>query len=289
AALPDLVKGPELLAANALSSATWGIMLTVGSAIGGGVAMVFGRDASFILNGVSFFISGLFVLRIVLPKTHATGSPTHFFSDFVAGIGYIKRDMLTRVFLPAKAVWGLGSGAAVMLYALFGGQVFDKGDAGIAILFTARGAGTLIGTLGMKFLPTPNLASLRKGIFIGLASYGLFFIVFSFSQSIWIGAACLMLSTCGSMVMWVFSSLGLQLVVDEDFRGRGFAADGGLFTLATAISTLAGGLFLDLFDPRVVAFGAGAIGIAAATLWFLLSRSVPMERKADSPLSAKTG
>ena len=37
----------------------------------------------------------------------------------------------------------------------------------------------------------------------------------------------------------------------------GFAADGGLFTLATAMSTLTGGLFLDVYDPRVVAFAAG--------------------------------
>ena len=277
ASLPSIVRRPEeLLAANALSSATWGLMLTIGSAIGGGVATIFGRDTAFVLNGLSFFISGMFVLRIIMPKSAGAGQPVRFFSDFVSGLGYIKRDRSTRVFLPVKATWAIGSGAAVMLYALFGGQVFDRGDLGIAILFTARGAGTLIGTIGMKLVTTPNLQTLRRGIYLGLSSYGLFFMVFSFAPSFWIAAISLMLSTCGSMVMWVFSSLGLQLVVKESYRGRAFAADGGLFTLATAMSTLSGGLLLDILDPRTVAFGAGALGIAAASVWFLFARTIPL-------------
>lgn len=276
AALPTLVRGPGLLAANALSSATWGLMLTVGSAVGGGIATFFGRDAAFILNGVSFFISAIFVLRVVLPNALGTGQKARFFSDFIAGLGYIKRDRSTRVFLPVKATWGLAGGAAVMLYALFGGQVFDRGEAGIAILFTARGLGTLIGTVGMKYFATTRLFQLRRGILLGLTSYGLFFIIFSFAPSIWVAAGALMLATCGSMVMWVFSSLGLQLVVQVDFRGRAFAADGGLFTLSSALSTLAAGLLLGMFDPRVIAFGSGMAGVMTAGAWFLFARLVPL-------------
>ena len=279
ASLPSIARGTELLAANALSSATWGLMLTVGSAVGGGVASVFGRSAAFSLNGFSFLISALFVLRIVMPKSAGMGQQPRFFSDFISGLGYIKQDRPTRVFLPVKAVWALGSGAAVMLYALFGGQVFNRGDVGIAILYTARGAGTLIGTIGMKFFASSVLAHLRRGIFFGLISYGLCFIVFSFAPSLWVAASFLMLATIGSMVMWVFSSLGLQLVVQENFRGRAFAADGGLFTLASAMSTLTAGLLLAVFDPRTVACASGVLGVAAAAGWYLFARTIPLRSK----------
>lgn len=277
AALPGIVRGAELLTANALSSATWGLMLTVGSAMGGGIAMIFGRDAAFTLNGFSFLISALFVLRVSMPKSIGMGRKVRFFSDFIAGIGYIKQDRSTRVFLPVKATWGLAGGAAVMLYALFGGQVFNRGDAGIAILYTARGVGTLIGTVGIKFFSSLRLVYLRRGIFLGLTGYGLFFLVFSFAPSLWVAAGALMLATCGSMVMWVFSSLGLQLVVREDFRGRVFAADGGLFTLASTISTLSGGLLLSVFDPRSIAFASGMVGVVTAGIWFLFARMVPLQ------------
>lgn len=283
ASLPSLCRGAELLGANALSSATWGLMLTVGSAIGGGVTALFGRDAAFILNGLSFLVSAFFVLRVVMPVAVGSVQGVHFFRDFVDGLAYIKRDRPTRAFLPVKATWALAGGSAVMLYALFGGQVFNRGDLGIAVLYTARGTGTLIGTVGMKWFPALSLAQLRRGIFIGLSGYGAAFLAFSFAPSLWIAALFITLSTCGSMVMWVFSSLGLQLIVDEGFRGRAFAADGGLFTLAFSISTLSAGLLLGVFDPRTVAFASGAIGIATACIWYILARFIPLPSGENHP------
>ena len=105
----------------------------------------------------------------------------------------------------------------------------------------------------------------------------------SCSRSLWVAAIALTLATSGSMVMWVLSSLGLQLVVREDFRGRAFAAEGGLFTLASTISTLSGGLFLSIFDARSTAFAAGLLGVVAAIIWFLMSRSVPLEDEHETP------
>lgn len=276
AALPSIVRDPELLAANALSSATWGIMLTIGSGIGGLVADQFGRSTAFELNALSFIVSALIVARIALPKASGAGQPVRFFSDFLEGLRYIRMDQPTRVYLPGKAVWGLAGGAAVMLYAVFGGQIYRAGDTGIAILYTARGLGTIIGTLGMKLFSSSRLPQLRSGILIGLIGYGFWFIIFSFAPSLWLAAICIMLATCGSMVTWVFSSLGLQLVVKEDFRGRVFAADTGLFTLAFALSTLSTGLLLDTIDPRVVAFIAGVVGFISAGVWFYFVRRIPL-------------
>jgi hypothetical protein len=192
------------------------------------------------------------------------------------GFRYIQGDRPTRVFLPVKATWGLAGGSAVLLYAVFGGQVFRAGDVGIAVLYTARGLGTLLGTLGMKLAPTSFLSHLRWGILIGLVGYGAAFVGFSFAPSLWVAALFITLSTGGSMVMWVFSSLGLQLVVHEDFRGRVFAADGGLFTLAFALSTAGTGLILDMFASRAVALAAGLAGMALAGVWFYFARRIPL-------------
>jgi MFS family permease len=276
ATLPGIAHGGELLAANALSSATWGLMLTIGSAAGGLVAAKFGRPAAFELNALSFLVSALFVLRVFLPAGSGTGQPVRFFSDFVEGLRYIRHDAQTRVFLPVKATWGVAGGSAVLLYAVFGGQVFHAGDTGIAILYTARGAGTLLGTLGMKLFPSPLLNHLRWGILAGLMGYGLSFVGVSFAPSLWVTALFIMLSTGGSMVMWVFSSLGLQLVVHEGFRGRVLAADSGLFTLAFALSTVSAGLLLEMVAPRTVAWAVGVLGVAVSALWFYFVRRIPL-------------
>lgn len=279
ATLPSIATGRALLTANALSSATWGLTLTVGSAVGGLIAAQFGRGVAFELNAMSFVLSAVFVARIMLPVASGAGRPARFFADFVEGMRYIRKDRATRVFLPVKATWGLAGGSAVLLYAVFGGQVFNAGDAGIAILYTARGIGTIIGTIGMKFFSAPQLPRLRWAILVGLLGYGFSFIGVSFASSIWLTALFITLSTCGSMIMWVFSSLGLQLNVAENIRGRVFAAENGLFTLSFAVSTMSAGLLLEAYTPRTVSLWVGLFGMALALVWYYFARRIPLSSR----------
>src|SRR5678815_3830133 len=48
AAIPSIVEDRELVAANAISSVTWSVMLTLGAAIGGLITGWFGTNAAFI-------------------------------------------------------------------------------------------------------------------------------------------------------------------------------------------------------------------------------------------------
>jgi len=65
ASIPNLVGGTdELLAANSLSASTTAATIAVGSALGGGVATVLGRDTVFILNAVTFVASAEMIRRI---------------------------------------------------------------------------------------------------------------------------------------------------------------------------------------------------------------------------------
>src|SRR5574339_1062414 len=64
AILPALVAGDELLDANTLSSITWSAMLTLGGAIGGLTASLFGVRVSLIVDAASFLASAALVLSI---------------------------------------------------------------------------------------------------------------------------------------------------------------------------------------------------------------------------------
>src|SRR5262249_37521816 len=57
AIVPDVVSRQEIGAANALSSATWSIMLSLGAALGGASVGWFGVYPSFVIDSASFFIS----------------------------------------------------------------------------------------------------------------------------------------------------------------------------------------------------------------------------------------
>ena len=58
AVVPNIAHGRDLLAANTLSSTTWSVTLAVGSALGGVVAVAFGRSTVFLVNALSLLALG---------------------------------------------------------------------------------------------------------------------------------------------------------------------------------------------------------------------------------------
>ena len=62
--LPDITTSEELGAANALSSATWSVMLAFGAALGGIVSGIIGVYPAFIIDGITFFISVTILSRM---------------------------------------------------------------------------------------------------------------------------------------------------------------------------------------------------------------------------------
>src|SRR5262249_52481859 len=56
ALLPDIVSPAELGAANAISAATWSVMLALGAALGGFSSGLFGVYPSFVFDSVTFVV-----------------------------------------------------------------------------------------------------------------------------------------------------------------------------------------------------------------------------------------
>ena len=65
---PSLVEGrEELMTANVLSSVTWSAMLTIGAALGGVFAGIFGAQMALVADAVTFLISATFLIGIRVP------------------------------------------------------------------------------------------------------------------------------------------------------------------------------------------------------------------------------
>ena len=69
AVIPNITSRADLLTANALSSATWSAMLAIGAGAGGLVTALFGRNAAFLVNAVSFFASAVIIGRTAFVAT----------------------------------------------------------------------------------------------------------------------------------------------------------------------------------------------------------------------------
>ena len=103
---------------------------------------------------------------------------------------------------------------------------------------------------------------------------GLFYRLFGSASSFVLALFMLGIAHCGGSILWVFSTVILQRVVADNFRGRVFAAELALFTLTMAASNYATGEMLDLFgySPRLVTIGMGIFFVLPGVAWFLTQR-----------------
>jgi len=138
ASIPNIVTRGELFSANALGGATWGIMLMVGSALGGIVSTLFGRDSAFVINALSFLIAAGLIALIEVPSPKTTNKQMTPVKDFIEGMRYLREYLPSLALVGIELGWGFGVGVVVLLSVL-GTQVFHAGDAGIGILYAGRG------------------------------------------------------------------------------------------------------------------------------------------------------
>jgi MFS family permease len=279
ATIPNVTSTEELLPANALSSATWSAMLAIGASVGGVVTAVFGRNIAFVVNAASFFVSFLFIAATRYDATPASRPPLQGLAamtgitDLIEGVRYIRRSSHVAALMFVKAGWGL-AGGILLLLTIFGQRVFPVGGstaAGIGVLYGARGIGASLGPIMLRWILGQRPATLRRAIGPSYFMIGLFYAALSAAPGLSTAAACVMLAHFGGSILWVFSTVLLQMEVPDQFRGRVFAAELTLVTLTSSMSSYLTGHALDRgAPPRLVSLWLGALFFVPGILWLLI-------------------
>lgn len=294
AAIPSIVEDRELVTANAISSVTWSVMLTLGAAIGGLITGWFGTDVAFVLDALTYLLSAALIASIKVPKRQKRPKQKLSLgrmlgvSETIEGIKYVKNRPRVLAFLLVKPAWGLGGGILTLL-PVFGEKVFPVGKSaatGIGVLFAARGIGTAVGPILARRIAGEGERRMQTSIGIAFLIGGVFYVAFGSATSFIFALVVLGIAHCGGSILWVFSTIMLQKEVVDNFRGRVFAAELALLTLTMAASNYATGELLDRFliSPRVVTIGIGIFFLLPGILWFISQRW--WETKRDNTASS---
>jgi MFS family permease len=291
AIIPSIVSDRELVAANAISSVTWSAMLTIGAAIGGVVTGWFGTDVAFILDAMTYLLSAALIASVRIPKrpprekSKLTLGRALGITQTIEGARYVKDRPRVLALLLVKPAWGLGGGILTLL-AIFGEKIFPVGKSaatGIGVLFAARGIGTAVGPIVARRIVGEGKRRMQVSIGISFLIGGAFYMAFGWATSFVVALIVLGLAHTGGSILWVFSTVLLQRGVEDNFRGRVFAAELALLTLTMAISNYATGELLDRFglSARTVAIGIGALFILPGVAWLVTERWWDKEDLAD--------
>ena len=268
ASLPNIVSREELGAANVLMSSTWGTMLVVGSALGGGVTMLLGRDASFVVDALSFLLSAWMLWR-VRGRFSEERERSHELPPLLESMRetarYAREQPRVLGLLSVKGGYGLGAGVVAML-GVFGREVFQAGALGIGLLFAARGLGALLGPFLLRAALRTDHARYRAIAWCVLA-FGAGYAALALSTSLAAGLLAITFAHLGGGAAWQISTYGLQSEVPDHIRGRVLSADYGFVTLTMALSGLATGIASDRFGPAAATLSTASVCIIFGAVW----------------------
>ncbi|MCX6550170.1 MAG: MFS transporter [Acidobacteria bacterium] len=282
AAIPNVTSKAELLTANALSSATWSAMLAIGAGAGGVVTALLGRETAFLVNAVSFFASAVILARtdfVATPpeikRPTGLGSLTGI-ADLVEGIRYVRSDRHVAALMLVKAGWGM-AGGVLLLMAVMGERVFPVGGsaaAGIGVLYAARGFGAGVGPILARAWLGQQPEQMRRAIAPSYLLVAVFYLMLGWSANLLTASIAVIGAHAAGSVLWVFSTVLLQMSVPDRYRGRVFSAELALLMIISALSSYACGYALDAWklSPFFLTRVLGVLFIMPALGWLAIER-----------------
>jgi MFS family permease len=282
AAMPNLVDPADLSAANAVAGSAWGTMAVVGASLGGVLSAAFSPYTCFAVAAVSLAGAALLVLRIRRPMQAPRDGlepPPRTFAAIGEALRFIGHRPRVLALVTVKSAVGLGNGVLTLFPVL--AVMFGAGALGTGLLFAVRGAGALVGPLLMRRVLT-HRSWLLPGLAISMASYGVAYLGVSLVPWFPLVLALVLVAHLAGGGNWVMSNYALQAVVPDRLRGRVFATDMMLATLAIAVSQLVVGALVDSLDARVLVAGSGAVTLLYAAGWRLATARLRLSEPADA-------
>lgn len=282
-ALTKDVVGLDLLT-NAIALSTTGMnvaRLLLPGLAGGMVAALNGGDGNVEpAKWVYLMMSALYLFNVVgMFKVDVADNPISqedhkpFLTEMRHGFRYVLDTPVIFMLLGFNFLMVFFSLTYFMLLPGFVKEVLDQGPAGLGLLISISGIGSLVGSLVVASLPNRRRARvLLYGTFI----MGVALLAFAISTHYWLSVVLLTFVGLGQAARMSLSNVLIQSYVDDEYRGRVMS----IYMLEMSFLSIAIypiSLFADYFGPQ------WAVGLSAACLivLVLVIATIPSYRNLD--------
>jgi MFS family permease len=271
AGLPNLVDEEELARANSLIQTSENVSWTVAPIIGGALVAASGPELAYWLNGASFLLSALLLLRLSADRLQgALAVSRGHLRDLKDGFARVLR---TRPLLTVLVVWTLALGAVASsqtAQVFLAKDAFNAGDFGYGLIFGCIGLGLAVGSFGAgTWLERRSVGSVYSTSIllqaIGLAAAAV-------APNVWISIPCFVLAGIGNGTAVVCNSLFVQRGAPDPIRGRVFTVIMSVNYAVYGLGFVIAGPLTDSVGPRWVFGGVGIVLAFASLVAYALSR-----------------
>jgi MFS family permease len=271
AGLPNLVDERELARANSLIQTSENVSWAVAPIIGGALVAASGPELAYWLNGASFLVSALLLLRLPADRLQgALAVSRGHLRDLKDGFARVIR---TRPLLTVLVVWTLALGAVASsqtAQVFLAKDAFNAGDFGYGLIFGCIGLGLAVGSFGAgTWLERRSVGSVYSASILlqalGLAAAGV-------APNVWVALPCFVLAGIGNGTAVVCNSLLVQRGAPDAIRGRVFTVIMSVNYAVYGLGFVVAGPLTDSVGPRWVFGGVGIVLAFASLVAYALTR-----------------
>lgn len=250
--LPDITKAEELGIANALSSATWSVMLAFGAALGGIVSGIVGVYPAFVIDAATFFLSAAIIFRMPYRSILSPDSDPSIMAgirQYIDGLGYLRQRIDTFIITLHKGILGLlVIGGYQVVQVAIAERHFPIGEGGsisLGLMYVAVGIGSGIGPIVGRHWARDRNQRLRFIIGLGYICALLGLLITSTLISFPVMLVGAFVRGIGGGIIWVLGTQLLLQIVPNQVRGRVFSTEFAMYTLFSALSSGIIGILTD--------------------------------------------
>ena len=258
---------PRELYANGATWTTigWQSGVILGPMLGGFMLAWFGRENS--LFSVAILLAICFVLINLLQKRSFPKMEKESVIDSLAdGFRFIWK---TKIVLWAISL-DLASvlfGGVIALLPIFADDILKVGPTGLGYLRAAPSIGALITMIVLtKFPPTHHA---WRNMLLAVAGFGLFTILFAFSNNMWLSLFALAMTGACDSISVVVRQTVLQIFPPENMRGRVAAVNGMFVSSSNELGAFESGLAAKYMGTIAATIFGGCMTLAVVSYcWF---------------------
>lgn len=114
-----------------------------------------------------------------------------------------------------------------------------------------------------------------KTLAVGIVVAGAGFTLFGVFNSYALFMLAMVVVTIGEMITMPPTQVMVAQLAPEDMRGRYMAVFGYSWMVASAVGPMMSGFIMDNFDPRILWYVTGLLGVLAASVFMLMVQQVP--------------
>lgn len=284
ATTPNLTGRDGLLAGTALMFSTRFLLMAIGSGLGGWAAAIFGYEAAFVINAVSFVASAYTVWLIpeeatrdelTAERMERRAVRPSFFTELREGLHYTVVNHFALTTLLMNVMWAIGGGAINVVFERVGGVYFAgiegwNPDMAVGILWWAAGLGLTFGMLIAHRTSAYLDRGLRHSWFIGwsLIVHGILFAFAGLMPTLLLFAFFTFISRALIGVEYAVQETLFQRSLPDHIRGRISTLDRGAELTVFGVSSYLSAELMYFISPMTLTVISGVLSGAAGILWF---------------------